>query len=148
MHPKTQRLAIFSPAPECRREGELEKAWLEWCIARAVPAGAKDLRISTRAEIPPDRTFRDAWVLRNGKPQVDMAAAKDLHRKRIRRKRKAFFRDLDARQLQAVVAGKGDVVANIEAAKQALRDAPADPGIDGAQTPDQLKSVWPLPAIG
>jgi hypothetical protein len=64
----------------------------------------------------------------------------------FRRKRKAFFRDLDARQLRAVVAGQGDAIANIEAAKQALREAPADPGIDAAQTPDELKSVWPLPS--
>jgi hypothetical protein len=45
------------------------------------------------------------------------------------------------------VAGQGDVVATIEAAKQALRDAPADPAIDAAQTPDQLKAAWPLPAV-
>jgi hypothetical protein len=128
--------------------GEAEKAWLDRCIARAVPPGAKDLRIATRAEIPQDQTFRDAWVLRNGKPQVDMAKARDLHRYRIRRKRKAFFRDLDVRQLRAVVAGHGDTVATIETAKQSLRDAPADPGIDAAQTPEQLKSVWPLPTIG
>jgi hypothetical protein len=143
-HPKTKRMAIFSPSPRSRLPGESEADWLARCIARL--PGATDIRVTTVAEVPTDRTFRDAWVLRKGKPQVDMAVAKDIHRYRIRRKRKAFFRDLDARQLRAVVAGQSDVVANIEAAKQALREAPADPGIDAAQTPDELKSVWPLPS--
>jgi hypothetical protein len=144
-HPKTKRMAIFTPSPRSRLPGESEADWLARCIARALP-GATDIRITTRAEVPTDRTFRDAWVLRNGRPQVDMAKARDLHRYRIRRKRKAFFRDLDARQLRAVVAGQSDVVANIETAKQALREAPDDPGIDAAQTPEQLKAVWPLPS--
>jgi hypothetical protein len=143
-HPKTKHMAIFSPSPRSRLPGEPEADWLARCIARALP-GATDIRVTTVAEVPTDRTFRDAWVLSNGKPQVDMAKARDIHRYRIRRKRKAFFRDLDARQLRAVVAGQGDAIANIEAAKQALGEAPADPGIDAARIPDELKSVWPLP---
>ena len=39
----------------------------------------------------------------------------------------------------------------IEAQKQSLRDATADPAIEAAQTPEALKAVWPsvlLPAKG
>jgi hypothetical protein len=35
-------------------------------------------------------------------------------------------------------------LAEIEAEKQRLRDAPADPRIDAAETPEELKAVWPL----
>jgi hypothetical protein len=81
-HPKTKRMAIFSPSPRSRLPGESEADWLARCIARALP-GATDIRVTTVAEVPIDRAFRDAWVLSNGKPQVDMAKARDIHRYRI-----------------------------------------------------------------
>lgn len=142
--PKTGILAVCIPAPECRLPGENEGVWLDRVRARSVPAGAKDVRVMLRSDLPKDRTFRDAWAIQGGKPSVDMAKAKDIHRGRIRRRRKARFRDLDAQQLRAIESGDASEVQAVAAAKKKLRDAPAHPGIENAKTPEELKTVWPL----
>ena len=45
--------------------------------------------------------------------------------------------------MQMLEQGDTDAQAAIAAAKQALRNAPADPAIDAAQTPEELKLVQP-----
>ena len=143
-NPKSGILAVCIPAPEGRLSDESEDAWLERVKARSVQADAKDVRVMLRADIPQDRTFRNAWVMDGGRPNVCMARARDLQRYRIRRKRKAKFRELDAQHLRALEAGDTAALASIAAAKKKLRDAPAHPDIDAAQTPDQLKAAWPI----
>lgn len=96
-------------------------------------------------ETPTERTFRDAWSF-GGNPEagvitVDMDKAKDIWRDKIRAARNAAFGALDAAFMKALETG-ADTSA-IVAQKQALRDAPADPAIDAATTPEQLKAVQP-----
>lgn len=144
---KTGIMAVCIPAPAGRMPGEDEGAWLERVKARSVPSSAKDVRIIPRADIPKDRTFRDAWALRNGKPGVDMEKAREVHRKRIRRKRKAQFRELDAAYQRADEAGDAKAKSEIAGKRQKLRDAPAHPAIDVATTPEELKSANPLESV-
>lgn len=94
------------------------------------------------SEKPLDRTFRDAWK-DTGKIDVDMVKARDIQRDRIRAKRKPKLEALDIEYMKA--HEKADVLAmnRIVAQKQALRDAPAHPDIEAAQTPEALKNVWP-----
>lgn len=91
--------------------------------------------------IPAERTFRDAWQAEPGVISVDMAKARDIWRDKIRQARDAEFPALDAAFMKALETGadKSDIVAR----KKALRDAPADPAIDAATTPDELKMVQP-----
>ena len=97
-------------------------------------------------QAPADRTFRNAW---DNPPEgsdvigVDMGKARDIWRDKIRAARASEFGKLDAGYMQMLEQGDTDAQAAIAAAKQALRDAPADPAIDAAQTPDQLKLVQP-----
>ena len=97
-------------------------------------------------QAPADRTFRDAW---DNPPEgsdvigVDMGKARDIWRDKIRAARVPEFDRLDAAYLRALEEGDTAAQAAIISAKQALRDAPADPAIDAAQTPDQLKLVRP-----
>jgi hypothetical protein len=93
--------------------------------------------------IPSDRVFRDAWVANTEEAviSVDMTKAKTIWRNKIRAARISEFSKLDAEFMKALETNS-DVTA-IVAQKQALRDAPAHPDIDLAQTPEQLKVVQP-----
>ena len=93
--------------------------------------------------IPDERTFREAWD-KTGETAitVDMAAAREIWRQKIRNARVPEFEKLDAEYMKALETSS-DTTA-IVAKKQALRDAPADPAIDAATTPDQLKAFQPI----
>lgn len=96
-------------------------------------------------EIPNERTFRDAWSF-GGNPEagvivVDMDKAREIWREKIRIARKPVLEALDAEFMQALETGADTSVT--VALKQKLRDAPADPAIDAAQTPEELKLVQP-----
>ena len=94
-------------------------------------------------ELPDERIFRDAWSADEeaGVISVDMVAARNIWRERIRRARAPRFAELDAEFMKALETGASTTA--IVAEKQALRDAPADPGIDAALTPEELKLVKP-----
>lgn len=93
---------------------------------------------------PADRTFRDAWAATGsdtGVIDVDMAKAKDIWREKIRQARVEPLAALDTAYMKALETGADTT--QIVADKQALRDAPADPAIDAATTPAELKLVQP-----
>lgn len=99
-----------------------------------------------QSEIPADRTFRNAWVDGGTTVAVDMPKARDLHRDRIRSDRALLFSQLDVAYARADEAGDTEAKAAIAAQKQALRDAPAHPDIEAAQTPEDLLAARP-PAL-
>lgn len=72
---------------------------------------------------------------------IDMAKARDIHRDRMRQARTPKLAALDV-AFQRAHEMSNDTAA-IVAQKQALRDVTADPAIEAAQTPDELKMVWP-----
>jgi hypothetical protein len=90
-------------------------------------------------ELPKDRTFRDAWTASG----VDMAKAREIWRGKIRLARQSVFAPLDADYMKAVEAGDEARKAEVVSKKQSLRDIPQDPRIEAAQTPEELKAVWP-----
>lgn len=98
-------------------------------------------------EIPAKRTFRDGWEANadTGVISVNMEKAKDIWRDKIRLAREPELAKLDTAFMKAQETG-ADTTA-IVAAKQALRDAPADPAIDAATTPDELTAVQPIPDV-
>lgn len=72
---------------------------------------------------------------------IDMTKARNIHRDRMRAARAPKLAALDVAFQRALETG-GDTV-SIVAQKQALRDVTANPEIEAAQTPDDLKKVWP-----
>lgn len=97
---------------------------------------------------PYDRTFRDAWQATGpdtGIIDVDMEKAKEIWRDKIRARREEPLAALDTEYMRAMEAGAD--TAGIVAQKQALRDAPADPAIDAATTPEELKLVQPIAGV-
>jgi len=105
------------------------------------PQGTAD---ATAATTPQDRTFRDAWQL-DGQDviDVDMTKAREIWRDKIRTARKSKLEKLDAEFMKALEDGNTPLQTSLAAQKQALRDAPADPAIETAQTPEDLKAVQP-----
>lgn len=99
---------------------------------------------TTEWESPSDRTFREAWQATApdvGTIEVDMEKAKEIWRDKIRMARNELFPELDAKFMVALETGADTT--QIAAEKQALRDAPADPAIDAATTPEELRAVQP-----
>lgn len=119
--------------------------------ARDLPADALDPRIVDIADLPTDRTFRNAWrdhdraaePVSLGLVAVDMIAAREVQRDRIRAARAPKLEELDVAYIRADESGRASEKAAITARKQALRDATADPAIEAAKTPAALAMVWP-----
>jgi hypothetical protein len=96
-----------------------------------------------REESPKRGPYRGAYRDRGGRLEVDMPAARELHRERLRVRRPARMQELDGEWMRATGQGKtGDALA-VEAKRQVLRDLPADPRIEAAATPEELQAIWP-----
>lgn len=74
-------------------------------------------------EQPADRTFRDAWTLRNNKIVVDENKAMKIHMERVREARNKKLDELDKKQLRHLT--EPGMAMEIEQKKQLLRDLPA-----------------------
>ena len=75
-----------------------------------------------------------------------MAKAKEIHKDNIRAARAPKLAELDI-EFQRAVETSADTSA-IAAKKQALRDAPADSGIDAATDTNALKAQWKSDLLG
>ena len=75
--------------------------------------------------------------------KVNMTKAREIKRDQLRAERKPLLEQLDVEFMRAVEAGDAEKQALIAERKQQLRDVTADPAIDAATTPDELKAVWP-----
>jgi hypothetical protein len=77
---------------------------------------------------------------------INMAKAKEIHKDNIRAARAPKLAELDI-EFQRAVETSADTSA-IVAKKTALRDAPADSGIDAATDTDALKAQWKSDLLG
>jgi len=98
-----------------------------------------DVRDAASLTVPNDRTFRGAWQFNGAAVEIDMAAARDIHRDNLRAERAPKLAALDVAYMKALE--QGHVTTTIAAEKQALRDVTADARIAGAATPDALKAL-------
>jgi hypothetical protein len=102
-----------------------------------------DGQLADSSLAPSDRTFRNAWKLDGGAITVDMVKARNLHRDKLREMRKPLLEALDVEYQRADEAGNTAEKKKVGQKKQALRDVTADPSIDAATTPDELKAAIP-----
>jgi len=149
-------LRIIHPVWANKAEDETDEEFLARVLARNIEVAAQittkgetanphltadtPVAIIDPATIPTDRTFRDAWKHDGAAVVHDMDKARSIHVERIRKAREPMLADLDVQVIRAL--GKGEPVTAIEAKKQKLRDAPADPRIKDAKTVEDLKAVW------
>lgn len=94
-------------------------------------------------EVGGDRTFRDAWVWRDGRIDCDLGRARLIHKDRIRAVRRPILEALDGKELAAQRRQDATALATVQAQKQALCDAPAHPSIEKAASVEELKAAWP-----
>ena len=116
-----------------------------------IPTGITTFSIVEDSVIPPDRTFRSAWVgngvgVSTATIVEDMTKAKEIHKDNIRRKREPKFKELDIefQKAQETGADTSDIVAK----KNALRDAPAASGIATATNTTELRAQWDTSILG
>ena len=125
------------PDPEKITEAEAEqRAWDK------LPTIAINPRFVTDAEIPTDRTFRNAWEDSAG-IKVNMPKARDIHKERLRTMRAPKLAKLDVDYIRADEAGNTALKVKIAGQKRALRDVTVDSRIVAATTPEELKNVIP-----
>jgi len=106
----------------------------------------KGWRIVDSDRLPADRAFRNAWRDDGKAIAHDMAHAREIWRDKMRRARRPLLVALDE-QVQRSLEQPGTDLRAIAVAKQTLRDVTADPAIEAAQTPEELRAVWPA-ALG
>lgn len=110
-------------------------------LSKDVPPDAQNVVVVDASEIPLDRTYRNAWVHRDGAIAHDMTKAADIHRSMLRGKRAPLLAALDVDFMRAFESGDMPAIADIGRRKQALRDITRHPDIDAAKTPDDLKKI-------
>ena len=98
-----------------------------------------DVRDASSLTVPTDRTFRGAWQFNGAAVEVDMTAAKAIHKDNLRIERAPRLAELDVSYMKALESGSG--AAEIAAEKQTLRDITSDARIDAATTPEELKAL-------
>jgi hypothetical protein len=108
-------------------------------LTSVVPAGVTDAEVVDVAEVPSDRTFRNAWKKgeQGKKVGVDMVKAKALSHDKRRAKRAAEFAPLD---IESTIPSKA---VEAEGKRQVIRDKHAviQADIDAATTPEELKAI-------
>jgi len=120
-------------------------------VAVIVPTGSVELalkdvppgvpyEIIDAADIPSDRTFRNAWVIGDGCVEHDLDQCRAIgHDKRRAQRAEEFapFDEIIAKQIPGADA------AEAEAARQGIRDKYADVqlAIDAAADPDEIKAA-------
>ena len=77
---------------------------------------------------------------------IDMTKAREIHKTNIRNARAPKLAELDI-EFQKAQETSADI-STIVAKKQALRDAPADSGIESASDDAALKAQWKTDILG
>ena len=100
----------------------------------------KSWRIITDDEIPPDRTYRNAWK-DSGKIEHDIEKAKEIHKDILRLERQGYLNDLDVQYMKALETNNDTEKTLIVQKKQKLRDITKHPDFDKVKTIEDLKKI-------
>lgn len=119
-------------------QGEFETALAKW--EQQHPGKYVSHREIDPADLPADRTFRNAWI-DDGTLRVNQRKAAEIHKDRLRRDRAPLLAALDVEYQRADETGDAKKKEEIVARKQKLRDITADPRLTSAVTPDDLKKI-------
>ena len=115
---------------------------IEDYITNHLPPTTTKYKVIKYYELPKNQnTFFSAWELTDDSVIVNIAKARDIHRTILRRERAPQFTALDVAFMRALERGDTATQQEITAQKQTLRDIPAHPAIEGAQTADELMTL-------
>ncbi len=133
-------VAIIIPAPKEHLENLFGQLTDEEYESHVYERNAEALHnaVSYRpiedSEIPSDRYFREAWHYDGETVAINMERAREVQMNNIRFVRNKKLAELDIETL------KGN---DVQAEKQVLRDIPANFNLTQANTPEELKALWP-----
>lgn len=136
---KDGQLHIEHPAYGTR-DGFTDEEIFQRTLVLVQSRGVTDIKIIDDADIPKDRTFRNAW---DKNLVVDMTKAVEIQKNTLRFMRAQKLLDTDVEFLKAIEAGDTKKQQEISEKKQALRDVTNDPRLAAAKTPEELKAVIP-----
>lgn len=128
-------VSIVSPSPRFLATFNTEADGLAAVKAKDVPVDAVDVVTINAADMPADRTFRDAWRQAAGVFSIDMPKAQIIQTSRIDAARREKARDLIEREMMGE---------DVTAEKVTLQAINATAQIAAAQTPAALKAIWPM----
>jgi hypothetical protein len=116
---------------------KFERCLAEWRSHQRPGEGYVSHRFVDAADIPADRTFRDAWTVAGGRFDHDIAKCKAIAHEKRRARRAAEFAPLD---VEATIPAKAQ---EAEAKRQAVREkyAAIQEKIDAAKTVYDLKTA-------
>jgi len=100
-----------------------------------------DVRDPASLTVPQDRTFRGAWQFNGSAVEVDMAAARDIHRDNLRAERAPRLEALDVDYMKALEDADTAAQQGIASVKQSLRNVTSDARIEAASTPEELTAL-------
>lgn len=122
---------------QCASPAHDDAEFLHFVLTKDVPAWATDITVVESSEIPASRTFRNAWVVVQGKVTVDMVKAKAIKMTGIRTDRDALLDQTDKQMIAKME--KGSDLKDLKDKRQKLRDLPQTVNLDG-MTADQLEA--------
>lgn len=126
-------VAVVVPSPEwLSQTGNT----VEKLAEMRVPLG-RPFKIMATADIPSDRTFRDAWEFNGSALTTSLTKAKAITKDRLRAEREPLLAAQDVAYMRAMEAGQD--TSAIVAEKQRLRDITQL--ADQATTLDDLKAI-------
>lgn len=135
--------SVVRPASNARLDGETDQQFAERLLVEVVPEAARASAVICHKDvIPTDRAFRNAWKSDPAGIAVDMAKAKAIHLDRMRAARAPLLAALDVESVRATEDKDNAKLAEVKAAKQALRDV-TNVDLSAADTPEKLKEIWP-----
>ena len=117
---------------------------VEDCV-KDVPSGL-DYFIIEDDDIPKNTFFERAWKIVDGKIEMDITKAREVHKENIRNARQEKLAELDIEFQKALETSSSTT--DIISKKQALRDAPADSAIAAAKTENEVKAQWHPSILG
>ena len=103
---------------------------------------------ASKATVPANRDFRNAWSLSGTVITEDLAKSKEIFKDKIREVRQPLLDAEDVVYMKALEAADSDAQAASIAKKKALRDAPAAKAITDADTISKLKAAWDTSVLG
>jgi hypothetical protein len=97
-------------------------------------------------ELPGDRWFRNAWRRSpNGGPiYIDMPTAKRIHGARLLTAKKGRMKRLTSAEELARLTGENERADSLLLQLDRVRNLRLDVDLSRAETPEQLRAIWPL----
>lgn len=115
---------------------------LDLVMKRDIPPNVNAKLINSTI-LPKDTTFMPAWEWKETYVEINMDKAREVWRNYIRSAREPLYAQNDITLRDAILENSDYKRNNGLKLRDDLRNAPQDGRINAAQTPEDLKKVWP-----